>query len=313
MAQRQRVAAHPSDGGAIRNPRTCDVKADQHSGRTGNSECRRGGGVSRGGRSNEGQRSDLASADDGETGAVSDGGPAAQNRTREGVVGVADHDAAGSHRGGDRSEIETGAGAGTGDRAEIKGESGNRGAGAGRTGTSGEQRRGEESLGVGAAGLSRHVQGAPAEFQRTGTVENRDGRCREIVEVEAERAAEHRGLAGVIGRVGRRERQCTRAHLDESPYAERAAVADAAPDEAGEFGAGRAGDGQVVTREVQDAARGNRAEDVRSLNGRDSDVAIQLGDIADGVIPIKDIASGGAVVAVAHVERVGVIEQESAD
>ena len=70
---------------------------------------------------------------------------------------------------------------------------------------------------------------------------------------------------------------------------------------------------QDVDREVQDAARGNRAADVRSLNGRDSDVAIQLGDIADGVIPIKDIASGGAVVAVAHVERVGVIEQESAD
>ncbi len=84
------------------------------------------------------------------------------------------------------------------------------------------------------------------------------------------------------------------------PYAERAAVADAAPDEAGEFGAGRAGDGQVVAREVQDAAGGNRAADVRSLDRRDSDVAIQLGDVADGVIPIKDVARRRAVVAVAQ-------------
>ena len=48
------------------------------------------------------------------------------------------------------------------------------------------------------------------------------------------------------------------------------------------------------------------------MDRRDSDVAIQLGDVADGIIPIEDVARRRAVVAVASVEGIGIVEQESA-
>ena len=48
------------------------------------------------------------------------------------------------------------------------------------------------------------------------------------------------------------------------------------------------------------------------MDRRDSDVAIQLGDVAEGVVPIQHVARRRAVDAVAGVEGIGIIEEERA-
>ena len=238
-------------------------------------------------------------------------GPAADDGARGSIVRVEDQGAARAVLG--RQEIDARTSDRAGDQAEIQGQRDRGSGGEGGTRTARQKRRGGEGLRVRPASLSREIQDAAAELQRAHVADDGGGRSRQVVEVEAERAAEDGGLAGVIRAIDRRERQRARAHLDEPARAERADGADAAVDETGEFGAIRARDGEIISGEVEDTAGRHRAADVRSLDGRDGDVTIELGDIADGVIPIKDIASGGAVDAVAHVERVGVIEQESAD
>ena len=255
-----------------------------------------------------GQRDDASAGNGGEAGACVDGRPAAEDAG--GVVGVTEEDAAvGAHAG--RREVDTRTRARAGDEAEVQ-----RGQRRGRTraggaGAARQEGRAVEGLGVRAGSLRRDRQRAAAEFERAGAVDDRRRRRGQGVEVEVDRTTADGGGADVIPAIAGDQRERAVADLDDAGRIS-ADRTDAAVDETGEFGASRAGQGQFETVEVEDASLRNSVGDGGRIDGPDGDVAVELGDVTDGVIEVQQNAGGGAVERVADVEGIGVIEQQGA-
>ena len=255
-----------------------------------------------------GQRDDASAGDGGEARARVDGRPTAEDAG--GVVAVAKEDPARRAHAG-RREVDAGTRARAGDEAEVQGHVRRIGARARGAGTARQEGRAVEGLGMRAAGFGRQQESAAAEFERAGAVDDRGRRRGQRVIIKMKRAAADRGGADVVRVVAGDQRQGAAADLDDARRA-RADRADTAPDEAGELGVGRTGQGQFETIEVEDAPLGIGIGDGGRIDGPDGDVTVELGDVADGVIEVQQDAGGGAVERVADVEGVGVVEQQSA-
>ena len=258
-----------------------------------------------------GQGDDLAAADGGEADARVRGRPAAEDAG--GVVGVAGRDTARAHARG--LEVDAGTGDGAGDGAESEGQRGGAVEVARGARTAREKGRPVEILDVvGAGTLGLHQQRTAAELQGADRIDDRRRSRGQPAVIEVQRAAEDGGVARVARIVVRDEGESAAADLDEAADAGGADRTYAAPDLTREFRAVRAGDRQVEPIEVQDAARAVRlgARHDGRADRRDGDVAVELDDAACGVAEVEGLGGGGAVDAIADVERVGMVEQDGA-